>query len=96
MIRPTDNLNPIYLERFLRSPSIQREIGKRARSSAQANLFQGPIRSLPIFVPPLDAQTRFARVTEDIRTNESRSVEHLAKLDELFASLQRRAFSGQF
>jgi len=50
---------------------------------------------MPILVPPLDLQTRFASVVESIDKQKTQLKAHLAELDTLFASLQSRAFSGK-
>ncbi|GAB3030939.1 restriction endonuclease subunit S [Parafrigoribacterium mesophilum] len=95
LVRPAAPLHPLYLERYLRSPSIQREILKRSKSSAQANLFQDAIRALPVLVPDIRAQLQFVGRVERIERLGSIHRASLAHLDELFASLQHRAFSGQ-
>jgi type I restriction enzyme S subunit len=94
LVRPAAQLDPLYLEYFLRSKPIQREIAKVARSSAQANLFQGPLRNLPLILPEQGPQKAFALIVQQGRQLLERQDAHLAKLDELFASLQHRAFNG--
>ena len=52
------------------------------------------LNRMPILVPPLDLQRRFAAVVESIEEQEASQRTHLAELDTLFASLQSRAFRG--
>ena len=52
------------------------------------------LNRMPILVPPLDLQRRFAAVVESIEKQKARQRAHLAELDTLFASLQSRAFRG--
>ena len=52
------------------------------------------LNRMPILVPPLDLQRRFAAVVESIEEQKVRQRAHLAELDTLFASLQSRAFRG--
>ena len=52
------------------------------------------LNRMPILVPPLDLQRRFAAVVESIEEQKARQRAHLAELDTLFASLQSRAFRG--
>ena len=52
------------------------------------------LNRMPILVPPLDLQRRFAAVVESIEEQKARQRAHLTELDILFASLQSRAFSG--
>ena len=59
-----------------------------------AGLNMGIIKALPIPVPPLDLQHRFAAIVESVEQQRARQRAHLAELDTLFASLQSRAFRG--
>ena len=52
------------------------------------------LNRMPILVPPLDLQRRFAAVVESIEEQKARQRAHLAELNTLFASLQARAFRG--
>jgi type I restriction enzyme S subunit len=84
-----------FLEHYLRTPALNRRMLQRANASSQANLFQGQIRELPVFLPPLELQREFARRLAAIEKLKSLHRASLAKLDELFASLQHRAFRGE-
>lgn len=90
-----DKVKPKFLEAYLRTPFMNRLMVKSSRSSSQANLFQGPIRALPIFVPPLEVQRLYIERT--IVVNEVRSTQTAAfqSLDALFSSLQHQAFRGE-
>ena len=66
----------------------------RGVGGAQPNISQGIIKSLPIPLPPLDLQNRFATIVESVEQQKARQCAHLAELDTLFASLQSRAFRG--
>lgn len=66
-----------------------------ARGGAQPNLSQGMIRSLDIAVPPLDLQDKYGDMRQAVRVLKDRHVDALGQLDELFASLQQRAFRGE-
>ena len=52
------------------------------------------LNRMPILVPPLDLQRRFAAVVESVEHQKARQRAHLAELDTLFASLRSRAFRG--
>lgn len=52
------------------------------------------LERMPIIIPPLDLQRRFAAIVESVEHQKARLREHLAELDTLFASLQHRAFNG--
>ena len=49
---------------------------------------------LPIQIPPIHLQHRFAAIAESIERQKASQRAHLAELDTLFASLQFRAFRG--
>ena len=66
----------------------------RGVGGAQPNISQGIIKSLPIPLPPLDLQHRFAAIVESVEQQRAIQRAHLAELDTLFASLQSRAFRG--
>ena len=68
---------------------------RRANASSQANLFQGPIREMPVTVPPLPLQQTFATRIASIEALKTTHRRALNALDALFASLQQRAFAGQ-
>jgi type I restriction enzyme S subunit len=95
LIRPIPSIVAYkYLEHYLRTPAMQSRMHRSAHASSQANLFQGPIRALPVLVPPISLQQTFARraaAVENLRTAHRAS---LAEMDALFASLQDRAFRG--
>jgi type I restriction enzyme S subunit len=84
-----------FLETYLRSAHLNRLMIKSAHSSSQANLFQGPIRSLPVFLPRPDLQHLFEDRYRAVRKIRAGQAEATRELDALFASLQQRAFAGQ-
>ena len=53
------------------------------------------VKILPIPLPPLALQARFAAIVESIEHQKARLQSHLAELDALFSSLQSRAFNGE-
>ena len=52
------------------------------------------LNQMPILVPPLDLQHRFAAIVESVEHQKVRHRAQLAELNTLFASLQSRAFRG--
>ena len=57
-----------------------------------SGLNMGIIRALPIPVPPLELQYRFAAIVKSVEQQIASQRAHLNELDTLFASLQSRAF----
>lgn len=84
-----------YLETFLRTPHMNRMMISKAHSSSQANLFQGPIRALPIALPPIALQQEFVEKSVALQTLRNLHNAANAELENLFASLQHRAFRGE-
>ncbi|MBP7452544.1 MAG: restriction endonuclease subunit S, partial [Ottowia sp.] len=96
MIRPKTNfVFTKFLEYYLRTPAMNEYMIRRANASSQANLFQGPIREMPVTVPPLPLQQTFATRIASIEALKATHRRALAALDALFASLQQRAFRGE-
>jgi type I restriction enzyme S subunit len=87
-------IGSMFLETYLRSAHLNRLMIKSAHSSSQANLFQGPIRSLPVFLPRPDLQQLFEERYRAVRKIRAGHAEATRELDALFASLQHRAFTG--
>ena len=96
LVRPSPHqLLQGYLVAYLQTPYMQARMRRAANASSQANLFQGPIRTLPMAVPPLRKQEEFigqVAVVEGLKTTHR---SQLAKLDNLFLSLQDCAFKGE-
>lgn len=95
LVRPGPAVHPTFLEHALAGPKSKATMVAQANSSAQANLFQNQIKRLPILVPPLEQQLRFAERAQRINGQRSDMQRALAGDDELFASLQARAFRGE-
>lgn len=86
---------PEYAFSVLQSKSVQSLIVAQSRQAAQQN-FSGPgLRRLPMPVPPLERQRQFAKRLEAIGREKRRQSAGLDLLDELFKSLQHRAFRGE-
>ena len=79
---------------FLEHPLARRYLERSAKGAIMAGLNMGIIKALPIPVPPLDLQHRFAAIVESVEHQKASQRTHLAELDTLFASLQSRAFRG--
>ena len=60
LIRFKEEINPIFAEYMITSDYLQNQINSSKTASSQANLFQGKIKSLKGFVPPIELQNQFA------------------------------------
>lgn len=89
LVRPnTERIRSSFLEHFLRSSPMQRRMVAASKSSAQANLFQGPIRALPVMLPPIEDQVRFERIVERISSLSEKSASAANELTRLAKSLR--------
>ena len=94
-LRFSPEIHPTYARAVLTSKSIQAIVWVRSQQSAQQN-FSGPgLRALPMPVPPIELQRDFAKRVEQIHALKKINESHLEAIDELFASLQSRAFKGE-
>ena len=77
---------------FLQHPIARRYLERSAKGAIISGLNMGIIRALPIPVPPLELQYRFAAIVKSVEQQIASQRAHLNELDTLFASLQSRAF----
>lgn len=92
----TDRVNPAFLQTLWNGPFIRRQIESRARTTnGTYKVNQGVLETIQIILPPLALQEKFALRTDAIRRIRVSQQFSLEKLDELFTSLQHRAFRGE-
>lgn len=94
-IAPGPNLEAVYLLGFLRSRQAQAWIRAQVKGATFREITLGRLRELPVPVPHRDLQRRYVRDFELIQSAKCAHESQLVKLDELFASLQYRAFRGE-
>ena len=96
LIKPKREIvEPKYLEHYLRSDYGQDLIQRRAKQSSQANIFGGPIREIPVLIPPLPLQQKFARVVQQFERLRAQQREAERQAEHLFQTLLQRAFRGE-
>lgn len=87
---------PEYLHAcFLRHPLVLKQLGVKERGAVMPGLNMQIIKETRFPLPPLDLQRAFAARVAEIDKLKALHRAHLAKLDDLFASLQHRAFRGE-
>lgn len=64
-------------------------------SATIAHLTGVKLKKLPVPLPPIELQQQFATISHSIDKYKEILTEHCDSLDELFASLQSRAFAGE-
>ncbi|MFC8305097.1 restriction endonuclease subunit S [Streptomyces olivaceus] len=89
-------IDKVYLHALLTQSGKRRKLQELAAGSAASmvNISKSKLLEFVCEVPPLDLQRKFAQFIEAIEVQRDVCRNHLATLDELFTSLQHRAFSG--
>jgi len=96
LVKPRkDLINSYYLETYLQTPHMQRVMKKYANTSSQANLFTGPIKLLPIVLPQIELQNKFACRIELLERHKFHSQKNSINSENLFNSLIQKAFKGE-
>jgi len=84
---------PVFLHAyFLWHPSARTYLAQKAKGAIMEGLNMGIIREMPIPLAPLELQRLFEERIRHIDRLRRDAVSSLAKLDEVFDSLQHRAF----
>jgi type I restriction enzyme S subunit len=84
-------LNWLVSSRYGKSYFLK--VAKQTTGIASINKTQ--LSEFPTIVPPMNLQRRFVRAAETVAIETRQSISSLIKAENLFSSLQHRAFSGQ-
>lgn len=88
-------VNPAFLAGFLQLKEARSQIvGMAKQSINQASINQSDVRSISVILPPRGVQDEVSDSFSKLNSMRDCFREHLARLDELFASVQQRAFRG--
>lgn len=87
-----DGATTIYVRTWL--TFLQATLEASAPQSAQRNINLAILRDLPVPLPDIDSRKEFAETLNCIRGSQEVVFDAQNRLDELFVSLQSRAFSG--
>lgn len=94
-IRPTKELNAIFLYNIISSVSMRKVLENSAKGITMKNLNSGIIENLKIPIPPLPLQTQFAQIVEKTEALKTQYQQSLQELEHLYGSLSQRAFKGE-
>jgi type I restriction enzyme S subunit len=87
--------HPEYFAAFMNTRYAKLVLRKMCKSIiGMANINAKEMQRIAIAEPPYDLQQQFAERIEAIEVEKAKHRAHLAKLDELFNSVQSRAFAG--
>ena len=100
MVRPDQSrISPEFLAQAMRSQFVKSQMIEMAKSTAQANLFLGKIKSLKIPVPKMSEQHRIVAYLDGLQSKldalKRHQAETAAELDALMPSILDRAFRGE-
>ena len=87
-------LDPRFLLNLLLHDLAPERLSRLIAGSTSKHLNVKELRKLPVLLPPLDLQRRFAVIVASVEQQKAGQRAHLNELDTLFASLQSRAFRG--
>ena len=91
-----DLVEPGYLVQFLQTRYVKSQIMSAAKNAAnQSSINQRDVRGIQVSIPPIFKQRDYLSRVSAITSLKEAHRTHLAHLDELFASLQQRAFRGE-
>ena len=95
-ISPGNRVRPRYLLEYLRSDEVQSWIGRQIKGATFLEITLGRLRELRVMLPPDELQCAYEQKLLIVDRLRSVGQRDLQTLDALFASLQQRAFSGEF
>ena len=87
-------VDPIYVCWLLNNPRMVSIALGLVRGQTRGRISLGRLKKLQISLPPMELQLRFAALVRSVEEQKACQRAHLAELDNLFASLQSRAFRG--
>jgi type I restriction enzyme S subunit len=79
---------------FLYHPIAARHLRQACKGAIMDGLNMGVIKSLPVPAVPMTLQERFKAIASKVRRTKDRIAAHGQEADNLFQSLQQRAFAG--
>lgn len=92
----TPTIEPVFLFAWLSSPDAREQIRSKAKKAInQASVNQSDIAALQVPVVPLEQQKDYAVFYGEMMIKREADHYRIARADELFASLQHRAFRGE-
>lgn len=94
-ISPGESVLTEYLLAYLRSAAAQNWLQAQVKGATFREITLGRLRQMPIPVPELGLQQNFRQRIQSLEHIRAQQETHLTKLNELFASLQHRAFQGE-
>lgn len=96
-IRFENGIHARYVAQAFRMPMMLNEIDLcKAGTTSVFAIYWKTLKNILVPVPPEPLQRQFAELSCKVEAQRSKLSEHLSGLEALFASLQHRAFRGEF
>lgn len=95
IIRISNSIDHEFFRGYLGSRLVKKEINFYSNGLAQPNLSGASLKKFKIFLPPIEVQRKFGETMTKIVEARERLLRSKAQMDQLFASLQHRAFRGE-
>jgi len=80
---------------FLMHPIARSYLQRTAKGAIMSGLNMNIIKAMPVALPSLARQERYVVIAREVQDQKLRQLRHLGELEELFGSLQARAFRGE-
>jgi type I restriction enzyme, S subunit len=95
-VRTNELANPWYLWGYLNSiHGKQTLFGMCKTIVGMANINAQELQGIKIIIPPIELQTKFAKIVEKTEALKSQYQQSLQELENLYGSLSQRAFRGE-
>ena len=93
-MRFNDRVLREFVYYFLCTGFGQNEINNRISGAVTKSITKGAIRTIPIYLPSIEEQNKFAKIVEKVETQKQKNEQVIEQMDNLFNSLSQRAFKG--
>ena len=95
IIRPKPTIDSMYLEQLLLSPIMKKNLLQIGAGATRESITKAQAEELKVICPPPVLQQKFAKRIELVAGIRLSHTASLKELDNLFTSLQHRAFRGE-
>lgn len=94
-MRFNDRVLREFVYYFLCTGFGQNEINNRISGAVTKSITKGAIRTIPIYLPSIEEQNKFAKIVEKVETQKQKNKQVIEQMDNLFNSLSQKAFKGE-
>lgn len=88
-------INNMFLLQLLNTKPIKDNMKNNGHGCNIKSLNQTILGNIPIIIPPLEKQNRFAQIVEKVETHKQKNEQVIEQMNNLFNSLSQKAFKGE-